>query len=253
MRGTETRETKNEVECPICFLYFDQLNATQCCKAFICTECFLQLNPPPRRKHEHPSRHRSRAGQASCDCPFCNSPKLVVQVSANDMNVLKNAEREEEEQKIIEAKIRADLEERSASLQSKENAAESSNAASSAFGESLVKHSSTRKLTGDGSFEDGEIYVASVEERATLEEEMKQQHLHPLVRQMQQEAEEASNARAQEYLMSNRGRRSRLRERYNEARSALLSSGRHEVSSFLWYRSSWARIVSHVISISRCY
>ena len=218
MRGAETRESKTEVECPICFLYYEQVNSTKCCKAFICTECFLQFTPPPNRKH-------NSGNSKSCDCPFCNSPELHVQVSAQDRNVLKNAERDEEEQKILEAKIRSEFEERQKSL-----AADGSSP--SEFGQFLLDHhSSARKLTSDSSGSDfSNPCIATVEDRAAIEEEMKHQHLHPLVRRIQEEAEEASNARAQEYILSNRGRRGRVRERYAEAARSSILLGRHDVS-----------------------
>eukprot|EP00590_Aulacoseira_subarctica_P002892 CAMPEP_0172415074 /NCGR_PEP_ID=MMETSP1064-20121228/1602_1 /TAXON_ID=202472 /ORGANISM="Aulacoseira subarctica , Strain CCAP 1002/5" /LENGTH=440 /DNA_ID=CAMNT_0013151971 /DNA_START=82 /DNA_END=1404 /DNA_ORIENTATION=+ len=231
MRGTETREKKTEVECPICFLYYEQVNSTQCCKAFICTECFLQFNPSPSKKHSSSSSHNPNT---NCDCPFCNAPQLLVQVSARDRNMLKNAEREEEEQKIAEARIRREFEEKQKSI---------ADGISSEFGQSLVKHSSIRKMTtsSDGSFEENfstNLCVASVEERLAIEEEMKRQHLHPLVRRIQEEAEEASNARAQEFHLSNRGRRNRIMERFAEvSRSSLLSSGRNDRD---WDRSTEA-------------
>jgi hypothetical protein len=218
MRGAETRESKTEVECPICFLYYEQVNSTKCCKAFICTECFLQFNPPPNRKH-------SSGNSKTCDCPFCNSPELHVQVSAQDSNVLKNAERDEEEQKILEAKIRSEFEERQKSLVA-------AGSSPSEFGQSLLDHhSSTRKLTSDSSGSDfSNPCIATVEDRTAIEEEMKHQHLHPLVRRIQEEAEEASNARAQEYMLSNRGRRGRVRERYADAARSSILLGRHDVS-----------------------
>jgi hypothetical protein len=226
MRGAEIREKKTEVECPICFLYYEQVNSTKCCKAFICTECFLQFNPPPNKKHGSNSSSNNNNNK-SCDCPFCNSPELHVQVSARDRNVLKNAEREEEEQKIIEAKIRNEFEEKQKSFAAEDGA-------SSEFGQSLLEHhSSTRKLTSDSFGSDiSTPCLASVEERVAIEEEMKHQHLHPLVRRIQEEAEEASNARAQEYFLSNRGRRNRIRERYTDAARSSILLGRHDVSLF---------------------
>ena len=46
-------------ECPICFLNYPYLNVSRCCKACICTECFLQVKAPVE-------------GQ-SVQCPFCKS------------------------------------------------------------------------------------------------------------------------------------------------------------------------------------
>ena len=50
-------------ECPICFLFLEELNRTRCCRKPICTECFLQLRPPDR----------------DADCPFCTKAAFAVQ------------------------------------------------------------------------------------------------------------------------------------------------------------------------------
>ena len=60
-----------DVECPICFLFYDQsrINSAQCCDKNICTECYLQVKP---------------SGSAGGVCPFCNGGprKFVVRPSS---------------------------------------------------------------------------------------------------------------------------------------------------------------------------
>lgn len=51
-------------ECPICFLYYTELNHVTCCKNDICTECYLQVKLPD--------------GFGPSSCPFCNSPTLAA-------------------------------------------------------------------------------------------------------------------------------------------------------------------------------
>jgi len=80
-------------ECPICFLWYPGgLNRSKCCKKPICTECFLQFKKPTAQK--------------AIQCPFCNSlnysVKYTGQMTKEEREVL-----EAEEQKVIEAKIRA--------------------------------------------------------------------------------------------------------------------------------------------------
>ena len=51
-------------ECPICFRHYPQINRLQCCKATICTKCFLKIQELP--------------GSKQAACPFCCSPKMKV-------------------------------------------------------------------------------------------------------------------------------------------------------------------------------
>jgi hypothetical protein len=233
--GEDERLQSNAVECPICFLYYNQINLTDCCSAFCCTECFLQLKPPDGKKNgsdtsSSPSSKKgssNKVAQAGCDCPFCNAPRVMVKMSSNQANLSKIAEREEEEQRIIEAKIRA-------SLEVKDNiskdgisplVAPDDNNADRRFGQSLTRLASFKGETEQG------VLVASVDERKQLEDEMKQQHQHPLVRRIQEEAEEASNARAAAYARSmsdGQSRRTRL-GRYSAGRSSLFQRSRSEV------------------------
>ena len=63
--GVDTEQPKSKTEeCPICFLFYTEVNITLCCKKFICSECYLQLCPD--------------LGETHRTCPFCNSPRFLV-------------------------------------------------------------------------------------------------------------------------------------------------------------------------------
>uniref|UniRef100_A0A7S4JDB5 RING-type domain-containing protein n=1 Tax=Guillardia theta TaxID=55529 RepID=A0A7S4JDB5_GUITH len=80
-------------ECPICFLWYPGgLNRSKCCKKPICTECFLQFKKPNAQK--------------AIQCPFCNSLNYSVKYTGQ-MTKEEREALEAEEQKVIEAKIRA--------------------------------------------------------------------------------------------------------------------------------------------------
>ncbi|XP_020267049.1 protein SIP5-like, partial [Asparagus officinalis] len=82
-------------ECPICFLYYPSLNRSRCCAKGICTECFLQMKPS----------HASRPAQ----CPFCKTSCYAVEYHGARTEEEKGLE-QAEEQKVIEAKIRMQME-----------------------------------------------------------------------------------------------------------------------------------------------
>jgi hypothetical protein len=90
MKGNETREPA-DTECPICFLHYSAINRTRCCQAHICTECYLQVRPQRDK---------------TATCPFCNAPRVQVSV-AQELDERAILERDQEEQKVIEAEIRS--------------------------------------------------------------------------------------------------------------------------------------------------
>ena len=92
MVGSDDRRTACDQECPVCMLYYDELNVTKCCNALICSECFLQIRP--------------QKGKDS-SCPYCNSTdkfsiSIAKKPTAEEIN-----NRTRDEQTVIEAKIRA--------------------------------------------------------------------------------------------------------------------------------------------------
>lgn len=60
-KGAEEEDAgEGASECPICFLYYAEVNHVTCCNNDICTECYLQVKLP----------------SGSSTCPFCNRPAL---------------------------------------------------------------------------------------------------------------------------------------------------------------------------------
>mmetsp|Transcript_14961 Transcript_14961/g.17405 ORF Transcript_14961/g.17405 Transcript_14961/m.17405 type:complete len:534 (+) Transcript_14961:364-1965(+) len=228
LHGTDNRETGTEQECPICFLHYNEINLLECCKASICTECYLQIQTP--RERDSP-------------CPFCNKPNMTVAV-AKKMDVDDVAKREEEEQKVIEATIRARVNSESRSTMTAPNSLSLDNTldstasggdislgsgignrerSGSEFGRSLDRElARTRSRTMSSDIDSlsgsGGTAVMSPEERRMLEEEMRMQLSHPLMREMQRNAELES----QRHLLEHAERR---RDR--------LRSSRHQLGSLL--------------------
>lgn len=149
LTGTESRERGSDQECPICFLHYTQINMLQCCNATICTECYLQVQEPP--KSQNPP----------CPCPFCNHSKIVVTV-AKKLDGDDVAKREEEEQMVIEATIRA----RKDSVSSVQSAGSS---------------------------------VMTPDERQSLEREMRSQSSHPIMTQIRRQEDERRDMHDREY------------------------------------------------------
>ncbi len=81
-------------ECPICFLFYCELNRSICCHKGICTECFLQIKKP--------------SGQASC--PFCNRAGYSV-IYSGPLSKEEKQKELEEQQRVIELKIKMKREE----------------------------------------------------------------------------------------------------------------------------------------------
>jgi hypothetical protein len=179
LKGGEDRTPDINQECPICFLYYEDINVTKCCSAQICTECFLQVRP---QKEKH------------ANCPFCNSHKLSVSV-AKKMTAEQLEEQEKEEQQVIEARIR--------SQSMSENSDGCDNNGSECFGSSLKMDSrvalmqarsesfaSNNSAENNNQKENIMSLAMTPEERQRLEEEMKAQLSHPLHMRVEAEAEE---------------------------------------------------------------
>mmetsp|Transcript_15299 Transcript_15299/g.19137 ORF Transcript_15299/g.19137 Transcript_15299/m.19137 type:complete len:419 (+) Transcript_15299:130-1386(+) len=183
--GSDSRRNKRDCECPICFLHYSQVNLTCCCRAHICTECYLQVRPQKEKMSV---------------CPFCNNQNLVTTV-AKPMEDSDVERREENEQVVIEGLIRKQVNDAApggaapAGLKTDEKMSPDK----PEFGSSLKQHV---KLRSDSVVSDTDTssdgtpltpHVMTAEERSALEDEMKKQHQHPLARRMQQEAEEMRN------------------------------------------------------------
>lgn len=211
LRGTENRASPTDRECPICFLQYPQVNVTKCCSAHLCTECYLQVRP---QKAKSPS------------CPFCNHTKFSVGV-AQTMNAEAMLAREENEQRVIEAKIR----DRTAQKNNSDNYNSNNNSkngmpgsdtggsehgSASGFGSSLEQHERIASLRARSSSISEHDNIDSIpedvlkasfamtpEERRQLEDEMRAQHSHPLSLRLQAEAEERRLRNEQEFLRNN--------------------------------------------------
>ncbi|MQM19101.1 hypothetical protein Taro_052102, partial [Colocasia esculenta] len=87
--------TFDREECPICFLYYPSLNRSRCCMKGICTD-------------EATSFYSSYAVSL---CPFCKTSNYAVEYRGMKSKEEKGME-QIEEQKVIEAKIRMQQQER---------------------------------------------------------------------------------------------------------------------------------------------
>jgi hypothetical protein len=61
--GAEAPDGKSVCLCPICYLYYPKLNATQCCQKGICTECIFATIEPDFQQAK---------------CPFCRATPVKV-------------------------------------------------------------------------------------------------------------------------------------------------------------------------------
>jgi len=175
--GTESEVNSVSHECPICFLYYSEINITTCCRAHICTECYLQVQPQKEK------------GKG---CPFCNNEKFDVRMTRTvegsveeqtDCNEKECAKCPPEDVSQVKAKVVNET----------------------AFGSSLERHVRLRSdsIASENSSETSAVQLMSAEERGALEEEMKQQHNHPLAKKMMSEAEERRNQNDLQYRRSN--------------------------------------------------
>ncbi len=247
LKGTDSRLTKTDRECPICFMFYPETNVSNCCNATLCTECYLQIKPPKDK--------------LTC-CPFCNNPKMLVAVQRR-MDEGDVALREEEEQRMIEATIQNRLKELHGESPSRGNSihrsdtqgsndkpggfgssldqynrsrtfSNSSNASSSATSSSvgtasdlprtrlLDENRSLEKLESSDASTAIQLLAISPDERRTLESEMRAQLSHDTHRRIESEAEEARMRHVQEWYGSDAGMRSRMREARVAELTALL-------------------------------
>jgi len=191
--GHETILSSNDKECPICFLYYSQVNETLCCKANICTECYLQVRP----MHEK-----------NCVCSFCNTSQFNVKIS-------KKEENKPEEKNLADI----DLEKTAEKVVKKE-------IKDGEFGSRLLRVRSESITSSEISFGDDThtSCTMSPEERKRIEEEMKEQYDHPLARRIDTEAEERRQEHDQTYRRASSERLGRNRNLLN--RSLLSGRGR---------------------------
>lgn len=201
-KGAEFRNGEADQECPICFLYYSEVNVTKCCNANLCTECYFQVRP---QKEKHPT------------CPFCNNQKLSISI-AKKLSADQILEREKDEKQIEDARKKA----RDGSPE--ENETISNNSSSDGFGSSLEQDSRVALLRARSeSFASSEennkpdennliqSLAMSPEERRRLEEEMRAQLSHPLTMQMEAEANERRMENDRAYYQTQSGSLRELR------------------------------------------
>lgn len=235
LKGAECRTPEATHECPICFLYYSEINVTKCCHANICTECFLQVRPQ-REKHS--------------SCPFCNHNKLNIDV-AKQLTEQEILELQREEEEAEKARIRA--RQQGTPLQSSDK--------SESFGSSLERDSHVAMCRARSeSFASSEnsqepmadaLLIKSLamtpEDRNRIEAEMRSQNLHPLTLQLEAEAEQRrvqnernyhrSHSDHRGYRNSDSNPRSRRRNRpqgsrdWNQIVEAFESSGNGAINS----------------------
>ena len=203
----------------------------ECCKATICSECFLQLQDC----------------RISNPCPFCNCEIMVVKV-AKRLEEEEVQRREKEEQHFIEASIKARHCSSSggigiggSNISGGDVCTEHGNPKEvlqgSSFGSNLNAdlekrcrtfsadlHQGTNKI--GTSTNTGEAVVAvTPEERRKLEEEMSSHNLHPLLQQMTAEAERERERHELEYRQRRRDRSRNTRMRMEQLMGRGFSSG----------------------------
>jgi len=190
--------TTADQECPICFLFYSEINTANCCKAAICTECYLQLQTP----------------KMTNACPFCNGEGMMVTV-AKKLEEEEVKRRQVEEQRVIESnimekygkpsdKITTTAAAVTTGISTGTSASTVERQGSSSFGSNLEaeleSRSRSRTMSSDLIVNGESIMVMSPEERRALEEEVRSQSHHPLVRKMSQEAERERERHELEYI-----------------------------------------------------
>jgi len=251
MKGKDDRTTGTEQECPICFFHYDEINMLKCCKATICTECYLQVQSPNAHSSGGigigafgggMSGGGGNSGNNNGDkssCPFCNKPQMSIVVAKrlddHDVKV-----REEEEQKVIEATIRARS--NSESIASGTTSDETSCSSNSGigpggFGSRLHREmmrtrsrtlsadfnsrpTSSSSSTNDNTHSNNDAHTINTiknvamtpEERRALEDQMRSQLSHPLMVEMQRNAELESQRHLLEHAERRRDRIRHSRE-----------------------------------------
>nr|CAG4715977.1 unnamed protein product [Naegleria fowleri] len=87
-------------ECPICMMYYQGgMNSAKCCSQRICSECYLQI-----------CRGGPKHAESNSICPFCKASPFKIQYTG-PKNWKQRCKELEEEQKVIQLKIKHDQEE----------------------------------------------------------------------------------------------------------------------------------------------
>eukprot|EP00934_Nitzschia_sp_Nitz4_P006631 Nitzschia sp. Nitz4//scaffold412_size15754//6801//8322//NITZ4_008871-RA/size15754-snap-gene-0.8-mRNA-1//1//CDS//3329551324//6621//frame0 len=207
--GAESRVDTTDQECPICFLYFSDVNATRCCNAVLCTECYLQVRPP---------------NDPEAPCPFCSTPKFTIQI-AKKLSAEEGMARVQEE---LESEKASKLAHRANSLDGMggfgANLEKDSRVANfRARSESLCSSENEDKTVPGADAKMIQSIAMTPEERRRLEDEMRGQSTHPLALQMEAEAHQRQLQHDQEFNTSGQRQARPFRRRGRASRG---TSGR---------------------------
>ena len=181
LEGAADRRSVTDVECPICFLNYSEVNVTSCCQANICTECFLQVKP--------------QKGGKTGSCPFCNTARMQVSVAKPEPKMLP-----------VESPLPATPERPNKNPAEEApdlipgTATDASSIGSGGFGSTLEQHVKSRPgLVTEDSVRS---LALTPEERKQLETQVRAQHFHPLTMRLQQEEAERRLRNELEYYTS---------------------------------------------------
>jgi len=177
-------------ECPICFLLYTEVNKTTCCNANMCTECYLQVRPQKEKQST---------------CPFCNCDDFsVVLKKKTKSDVERVAMCTSESTKSLSDSSGCSSTNSNGNSKKKSVASVAPDTPKTGFGSELEKderfkrmkersesfHSSDGRSTPKKEKEIIQSIAMTANERQRLEEEMKAQHNHPLVLQLEAEEQE---------------------------------------------------------------
>jgi len=192
-------------ECPICFLMYSEVNTTTCCHANMCTECYLQVRP---QKEKDPT------------CPFCNCEGYSVVCKKKNSDIpsvchSETASSYSDSSGDVSGSSKVNSKKKSPASAAPHTP--KAKAKTTGFGSELEKGERFKKLkersesfaSSDGTCtpkkEQDIIHsiAMSEDDRKKLEEEMKAQHNHPLVLQLEAEAQERRLENDRAYQSSN--------------------------------------------------
>lgn len=278
-KGHDWRQDTAWQECPICFLYYSQINSTVCCHANICTECYLQVRPQTATTTKQTS---------PIPCPFCNHvdrhkafQATVLKLTLQDLE--KQQQYEQEQINAHEQRLQADQQQRTTSETSSSSSVSSTSnnnnnhASTTTFGsyldqdervamfrkrsESIASSNGGGGGGGGSNNNNGEMMTPTrqevqliqsmamtPQERKQLEDEMKNQQLHPLALQIEMEAQQRISQNEQRHysqqrMSSSSSRRLHPPRDWNSILSAYLDAHGPLYPCSLWaiYRANLAR------------
>mmetsp|Transcript_3751 Transcript_3751/g.7798 ORF Transcript_3751/g.7798 Transcript_3751/m.7798 type:complete len:532 (-) Transcript_3751:227-1822(-) len=236
-KGLESPDTSTGYteECPICFLYYSEVNKTNCCHACMCTECYLQVRPQKEK---------------TSTCSFCNCDDFSVSLK-------KKKDAPEEKCPSEVSTSGSDTSGSSSDEKPKKKSGASvaphtppqtpkASVRNGSFGSELEKderYQRMRKRSESFASSDGNTtpkkekeIIQSVamtpEERQRLEEEMKAQHFHPLILRLDNEAQERALENDRAYQNSARGQQASASRNQHLSRRVRTARNWEQITNF---------------------